>query len=254
MTTDPFFPDTATLSWVADRLDASAANTQIVRWLREAVKTEGLRPTPTPPADDVREAVEAERQRAAAHAREGYRGNETCDDITKRILSGEPAANEIPVRTWGPPTDGVREALAFHLFAEESTQEEEFTRRVWANHPAEHPVKRLYFDQADSIRAAFEVRPRGTVTQPADDLREALAMTKRTSERYRCLTKGCNPRCGVGDRPAAIVEAGPVLGGHHDNPALAKAWDEGFTLATRNNPNQPHPLAQSNPYRGEARS
>lgn len=42
----------------------------------------------------VTDAVAAERARAAAHAREGYRASENCDDIEKRILSGEPAIDE----------------------------------------------------------------------------------------------------------------------------------------------------------------
>lgn len=31
----------------------------------------------------------------------------------------------------------------------------------------------------------------------------------------------------------------------------AEAWDEGFLLATRNNPNKPHPMLRMNPYRTE---
>ena len=37
----------------------------------------------------------------------------------------------------------------------------------------------------------------------------------------------------------------------HYRRAKAEAWDEGFTLATRNNPNHPHPMAKMNPYRTE---
>jgi hypothetical protein len=42
----------------------------------------------------------SERERAALHAEEGYRWGENCDDIAKRIRSGEPAeiaAREVPV-------------------------------------------------------------------------------------------------------------------------------------------------------------
>lgn len=35
------------------------------------------------------------------------------------------------------------------------------------------------------------------------------------------------------------------------NGIRAEAWDEGFTLATRNNPNHPHHMAKMNPYRTE---
>lgn len=31
-------------------------------------------------------------------------------------------------------------------------------------------------------------------------------------------------------------------------PELAKAWEEGFDLATRNSPTYPHPLRYLNPY------
>lgn len=31
----------------------------------------------------------------------------------------------------------------------------------------------------------------------------------------------------------------------------AEAWDEGFLLATRNNPTKPHPMLRMNPYREE---
>lgn len=31
----------------------------------------------------------------------------------------------------------------------------------------------------------------------------------------------------------------------------AEVWDEGFLLATRNNPNKPHPMLSYNPYREE---
>lgn len=59
---------------------------------------------------DVREA---ERERAALHAEEGYRMGEHCDDIAKRIRSGEPAeitarpvvAEEPEARAW-EPADG----------------------------------------------------------------------------------------------------------------------------------------------------
>ena len=52
------------------------------------------------------------------------------------------------------PTNDEREALAFTLFLIESGQDEDWLRGVWANHPAEHPVKVGYYRQADAILAA----------------------------------------------------------------------------------------------------
>ena len=50
------------------------------------------------PEPEITEAVAAERERAARHADEGYRWGENCDDIAKRIRSGEPAvALRVPV-------------------------------------------------------------------------------------------------------------------------------------------------------------
>jgi len=97
-------------------------------------------------------------------------------------------------------------------------------------------------------------------TPPADDVREALRSDVageisgiQVGTGYESTTIGIYAALEAADAILAQFEVRP-RGTVTDADALAKAWDEGFTLATRNNPNQPHPLAQSNPYRGEARS
>lgn len=58
-------------------------------------------------------AVLAERERAALHAEEGYRLDERCDDIAKRIRSGEPATIAARPEPQGEPSDAqVTAALA----------------------------------------------------------------------------------------------------------------------------------------------
>lgn len=69
------------------------------------------------------EVREAERERAALHAEEGYRMGEHCDDIAKRIRSGEPAEiTARPVVAEEPDWEyGVRRRHGADVYPDEHT-------------------------------------------------------------------------------------------------------------------------------------
>ncbi|WP_279367358.1 hypothetical protein [Microbacterium testaceum] len=145
----------------------------------------------TLPADDVRAAVEAERQRAAAHAREGYRGNENCDDIAKRILSGEPAADEIPGRVWGPPAVDVREALVSLL-------------EEWGEGAV----------LARDIMERFEVRPHGTVADADEELARLSDAARPGPWKAHETVQADN--FIVEEKQGLLLGPGPVMGPSYD--------------------------------------
>lgn len=81
-------------------IDAEPAGTMAEHRAEKLFEAGLLRRSEVPEPSDVL----AERERAALHAQEGYRMGENCDDIAKRIRSGEPAAIGAP-EPQGEPSD-----------------------------------------------------------------------------------------------------------------------------------------------------
>lgn len=67
-------------------------------------------------------AVLAERERAALHAEEGYRLGEHCDDIAKRIRSGEPATIAARPGPQGEPSDAQVADIEQRVYDENKNQ------------------------------------------------------------------------------------------------------------------------------------